>query len=71
MIKYKINCGLFEYGQGFGIDVMCNNMSVKQIFDITDDKQQIEELVKMCNHLNVEPCHLDDIVEDYLTDFCI
>ena len=31
--------------------------------------EEIKKLVILCNSLDIEECHIDDIVEDFLTDF--
>ena len=36
------------------------------VTDITANRQPLEELVKLCNELSLEPIHLNDIVEDFL-----
>lgn len=36
------------------------------VTDITVNRQPLEELVKLCNELSLEPIHLNDIVEDFL-----
>lgn len=36
------------------------------VTDITVNRQPLEELVKLCNELSLEPVHLNDIVEDFL-----
>jgi hypothetical protein len=38
-------------------------MSVR---DMTEDRQEIAELVSLCNHLELSPLHLHDVVEDFL-----
>lgn len=71
MITYEINCDTNEPQNGFGIDVLCDGHLVKSVSDITSNKDDMIVLAKMCNELNLELCHFDDVVEDYLTDFCI
>ena len=36
------------------------------IHDITADRQALDELVTLCNHLCLSPCHLQDVVDDFL-----
>ncbi len=67
MIKYKINFVCKEYG----IDAYNNDKLIKSIKKITCSSQDIKSLIMMCNELKIEPCHLEDIVEDYLTDFTV
>ncbi len=34
--------------------------------DVTDDREALEELVRKCNELQLDPIHLEDVVEDFL-----
>ena len=38
-----------------------------QIHDVTLSQSEIELLVSLCNQMKVAPCHLRDIVEDFLS----
>lgn len=40
---------------------------LKTVRDITCDRSALEELVKLCNELDLALCHLDDVVEDFLS----
>ncbi len=65
MIFYKINHNNNDYG----IDVFCDGELITNICNITDIKSDAEKLVNLFNDLEIELCHFDDIIEDYLTDF--
>lgn len=39
---------------------------VASAYDITSDKNKIEELVSLCNRLGLSSVHLADVVEDFL-----
>ncbi|MBE6557711.1 MAG: hypothetical protein E7661_01690 [Ruminococcaceae bacterium] len=41
---------------------------VAAIHDITSDKPRLAELVRLCNHLKLSPIHLEDVVDDFLTN---
>lgn len=41
---------------------------VASIHDVTADKQALSELVETCNRLELSLLHLDDVIEDFLTD---
>ncbi|MEE1220092.1 MAG: DUF6514 family protein [Ruminococcus sp.] len=69
MIIYEINCTNCEYKTLYGINVLQNGLIVKSINCITHSKTDMQKLCDMCNKLKLEICHLDDIIEDYLTDF--
>ena len=38
---------------------------VASVRDISSDKHQVEELVNLCNHLQLSLLHLDDVIEDF------
>lgn len=71
MIQYEKNVNRNNGDVGYGIDAILNNKIVKCIDNITDDKDDIEKIVALCNELELELCHLNDVIEDYLTDFSI
>lgn len=37
------------------------------VHDITCDKQRLDNLVNLCNHLSLSFCHLNDVIEDFLS----
>ena len=39
---------------------------VASVHDVTSDKQALDELVSLCNRLELSTVHLMDIVEDFL-----
>ena len=39
---------------------------VASIHDVTTDKQALDELVSLCNRLELSTVHLVDVVEDFL-----
>lgn len=41
---------------------------VTAVYDITDDKQALSELVSRCNRLKLSTVHLNDVVEDFLVN---
>ena len=46
-------------------------MLIKSVSGISESFREMAELVEMCNELELELCQLDDIIEDYLTDFTL
>lgn len=70
-IKYSINLNKNNTHLEFGIDVFKDEKIIKSIHSISENKEDIEKIVSLCNELDIEMCHLDDIIEDYLTDFSI
>lgn len=71
MIEYKFNCIKYCSKNKYGIDIFSQGKLVKSIDGIRNNYNDIILLVNMCNELEIELCHIDDIVEDYLTDFCV
>ena len=69
MITYQVSC--FERSGEYGIDAIEDGRVVKSTAGITKNREDMQRLADMCNRLKLELCHLDDVVEDYLTDFCI
>jgi len=55
----------------FGISAFCGKKLIKSVSGISESFRQMTELVEMCNELELELCQLDDIIEDYLTDFTL
>lgn len=53
----------------FGIEIFENNICIRKLDNLSDNKESIERLVRTCNDLQIEKCHIDDIIDDYLTDF--
>lgn len=41
---------------------------VARLRDITSDKNALDELVSLCNRLQLSPIHLHDVVEDFLAN---
>lgn len=70
-MRYEKNLTTKNGDVTYGIDSILDNHIVKSIPDITEDENEINKIVALCNELELELCHIDDIVEDYLTDFCI
>ena len=54
-----------------GIILLDNGAEVFRIPKISENRRDIEELAALLNELKIEPCHFEDIVEDYLTDFSV
>ena len=38
---------------------------------LSESRAEMEKLAALLNGLEIEPCHFDDIIEDYLTDFTV
>lgn len=71
MIIYMLNISDNNSQKEYGISAYSNGILEKAVYSITSNKQDVVQLISICNELKVDICHLDDIIEDYLTDFCI
>ncbi len=69
IITYKTNLSADNASYKFGISAFCGDKLLMCVNEITDNESQIKELVDMCNEYELDICHLDDIIEDFLTDF--
>ena len=38
---------------------------LKSVSDVSTDRHSLERLIYLCNELNLDPIHLNDILEDY------
>ena len=54
----------------YGIEVQTGGVCVRYEC-VTADRAAMEKLVGLCNEYELESCHLKDILDDFLTDFCI
>ena len=54
-----------------GTLALADGATLKEAPALTDSRLSAEALVRLLNELMVEPCHFEDIIEDYLTDFTI
>lgn len=69
MVNYRVHCTDL-YGE-YGISAFENEQTIICIERITNNRIDMEQLADMCNELELELCHLNDVIEDYLTDFRI
>ena len=70
-IYYKRINSTYEDVPTFGIALFTRNGNrsklIKAIPDLSTDRMAVEKLVGLCNDLQLDPIHLDDVVEDFLT----
>ena len=60
-----------ESSFSYGIAVYTSGSCTGSIPCISENKPDVARLVELLNGLAVEPCHFEDVVEDYLTDFSV
>ena len=53
---------------GIALVSVCEGIpSVLESFlDVSSDREQIQQLVALCNDLKIDPIHLPDVLDDYL-----
>ena len=52
----------------YGIRVSLAERELAFVSDVTADRREIETLVKLCNDGQLDPVHLNDVIEDFLAD---
>ena len=67
MWEYK----LIEDQAEFGIALLYCGKERRRIEQISSCRADVERLAELLNGEQVEPCHFEDIIEDYFTDFTI
>ena len=54
---------LIENNLSYGIKYSGNG---QRIDDLSFDKQRVQDLVDLCNQLQLDPVHLFDVVDDFM-----
>lgn len=44
-----------------------NGYYTKEIFNISSNEEEVENLIALCNEEQLDPIHLEDIVENFIT----
>ncbi len=70
-VRYVLNSATLRLSEDtvvdtYGLDIIRDGAKVKSYYDIFLDRKKVEELVKMCNELDVSPLHIPEILEDIL-----
>jgi len=52
----------------YGVECILNGYVKYRFSDVLDDKAAMSEFVDLCNSLRLDPCHLQDAIEDLLAD---
>lgn len=69
MLLFKINSYVNKSDTFYGIDILKSEHLIRQYVNISQKSDEIIKLVELCNSLDIEECHIDDIIDDFLTDF--
>ena len=57
-----------DYGLRF-YDKADVGYTVEMIYDISINRSSVKKLIALVNSSDISPLHIDDIVEDYLSNF--
>lgn len=71
MAKYELTQSKDPHGFIYGIKILTKDLRVVTYENISNQKNELEQLVNLCNDLDVDLCHIEDILDDFMTDFCI
>ena len=52
--------------KSYGISCFENGKETLRYPDIDPDREKVSRLVHLCNTLHAAPCHMDDILQDFL-----
>lgn len=64
--EYILN-GEMHIGFGILITSTTNNEVVTKVEDVTTSKFELLSLVQLCNDLSLDPIHIYNVVEDFLS----
>ncbi len=73
MVEYKLNKKTVSGADGknriaYGISVCSGSTDIRTVSDISDDKLAVEKLIKDFNDYELDICHLEQAIEDFLYD---
>lgn len=71
MVEYKLNKKTVydtdtKSRIAYGISVCSGSTDIRTISDISDDKLAVEKLIKDFNDYELDICHLEQAIEDFL-----
>ncbi len=71
MTEYRITATKEASQVKYGVTAYIMREPVRTIPDVFQSLEDAQNVVELLNAAEVELCHLEDIIEDYLTDFSI
>ena len=71
MREYKLTTRQTSVKKEYGIAIFDCGSLIWDVPDLTDNKDAANSLLALLRETAAEPCHFDDILEDFLTDFKI
>lgn len=60
-----------ELSVSYGFAVLSDGRVAAEYADVSDSRAEMERFVAALNELQPDERHIDDILEDFLTDFCL
>ncbi len=68
-INSHIDIGNYSsYGLNVYVQVNGENKLLKRVSDLFTEEQDARAFAELCNSENLEPVHLDDVIEDIFSD---
>ena len=64
--KYNLE-GETHIGFGILITSTTDNKVITKIEDVTTSKYELDSIVQLCNDLSLDPIHIYDVLEDFLS----
>ena len=61
----RVSWGIAAYADSIYDDTAA---VVASVHNVTSDRNQIAELVQMCNRLQLSPVQLNDVIEDFISN---
>lgn len=55
----------------YGVAIFEDDIIIRKINDVSVDYISVNKLIALCNDEQLEPIHIDEIIDDYLQDFNI
>ncbi len=72
MITYKLSEESFESDDGdsyisFGVIAESDKGKIiASVLDLSTERSEVERLISLCNELELDPIHLNDVAEDFV-----
>ncbi|MBQ1350454.1 MAG: hypothetical protein II118_07755 [Ruminococcus sp.] len=66
MASYYLTTHITAGGTSYGVTGTDNRTTVTYA-DVTDNKDELQRLVLLCNRESLELCHFEDVLEDFLS----
>ena len=71
MVKSESDKNALGANVSYGISVSRETETVAYVPNISENEKALAELVEKCNREQLEPIHLDDVIEDFCKEVAI